>query len=808
MIYRFEIDKYMHGFSVSSNSLMDGNLIYEFGLTLTQYESKYNFTLKMKIKAVKNSFYTFNYKTKKYGFHISLLDEFLKYLRRCNVYPEEIRLNLKKIPEYKPAYINLSTIAVPKDYQDPIVGFITEDEVDTLVLPLQTGKGKSLILDCPIKVPNGWTSMRDINIGDEITAKDGSTTKVTAIFPQGSLDMYKVTFVDGRSTICCKDHLWKIYTLHDNVGLTATTSQIMARLIYGLGSSYIDLVSHSDDELYKMPLDSYVLGCMLSDSWYHGGYVHLDIYEEYRDVLNELTDGYRVIPDIYLNGSKEQKLQLLEGFFDNALRVVVNTGVVIYTTHEHSVPLLQSIQCIIRSLGGIVSINNGMFQHNPYITILIQSDGCISNTVVNAKNKGKVKYMYPCDFYTARTDKLEIMSIEPCGKYDAQCISVEHEDKLFVLNDFIVTHNTFCTLYSISKLGIRTAIVMGAMHVETWLKDASWMYETGIKGISVIKGKEQLQHVIKCGKDGTLDSQIIIISATTLRNYITDCEDIKLENDYGCDPIELYEILGVGFVVVDEAHENLHFNVKHVISTNVSRRLFLSATIKSHDPFVNKMYEHIFPINTRYTNLAWDKYIEFTSIGYVLLEKDKAKYLGGDGRYSHVAYEQWIFKSPVRLRNYMKMIRSIILRIFIDSHQEGQKILVFMATVEMCRLTSLYLRNFTMELQVHDYTASHHISVLTKNDIIITTPKSCGTGKDVKGLVTALNTVAISSMEKNIQIVGRLRQVKELYPNVTPAYYQLVCMDIPQHVNYHNERTKFMGAYVAKMSTRLSEFKI
>ena len=49
--------------------------------------------------------------------------------------------------------------------------------------------------------------MGDMSVGDEIIAKDGSTTFVTGVYPQEKKQLYKVTFVDGREIECCGEHL-------------------------------------------------------------------------------------------------------------------------------------------------------------------------------------------------------------------------------------------------------------------------------------------------------------------------------------------------------------------------------------------------------------------------------------------------------------------------------------------------------------------------------------------------------------------------------------------------------------------------
>lgn len=76
------------------------------------------------------------------------------------------------------------------------------------IQPRQTGKEQPL--DCKIKTPDGWTTMGEVELGDTVTAWDGSPTQVIGIHPQGERLVYRIVFEDGRSTKCGENHLWKV----------------------------------------------------------------------------------------------------------------------------------------------------------------------------------------------------------------------------------------------------------------------------------------------------------------------------------------------------------------------------------------------------------------------------------------------------------------------------------------------------------------------------------------------------------------------------------------------------------------------
>lgn len=75
---------------------------------------------------------------------------------------------------------------------------------------LSPGTGKSNPVSLLIPTPNGDKMMGDILPGNYVIGSDGKPTKVLQIFPQGVKDIYKITLVDGRSTLCTAEHLWQV----------------------------------------------------------------------------------------------------------------------------------------------------------------------------------------------------------------------------------------------------------------------------------------------------------------------------------------------------------------------------------------------------------------------------------------------------------------------------------------------------------------------------------------------------------------------------------------------------------------------
>jgi hypothetical protein len=77
-----------------------------------------------------------------------------------------------------------------------------------------TGSGKALALDTPIPTPRGWTTMGEIQVGDEVFDENGHPNAVTAATPvMHGRPCYEVEFSDGTVIVADAEHLWRTSTV-------------------------------------------------------------------------------------------------------------------------------------------------------------------------------------------------------------------------------------------------------------------------------------------------------------------------------------------------------------------------------------------------------------------------------------------------------------------------------------------------------------------------------------------------------------------------------------------------------------------
>jgi replicative DNA helicase len=95
-------------------------------------------------------------------------------------------------------------------------GFTELDEVTNglhpgqmIIVAARPGVGKALALDTPLPTPDGWTTMGDVAVGDELLGADGKATRVVAATDvMLGRPCYEVEFSDGTVIIADAEHQW------------------------------------------------------------------------------------------------------------------------------------------------------------------------------------------------------------------------------------------------------------------------------------------------------------------------------------------------------------------------------------------------------------------------------------------------------------------------------------------------------------------------------------------------------------------------------------------------------------------------
>lgn len=344
---------------------------------------------------------------------------------------------------------------------------------------------------------------------------------------------------------------------------------------------------------------------------------------------------------------------------------------------------------------------------------------------------------------------------------------------------------TVIALNAMVRLNVKSAIVVLPRYIDKWIGDVKYLTNVKDDQICVIQGSDTLHKLLK---EDTDRYKFYIFSIPTLQAYIKDYESRYNEDSsysYKVDPVDLMSHLGIGVLLNDEAHQHFHAMVRILLYLDLPKVLLLTATFTSNIYSKEKMYSRLVPLEYRVSNLAkYERYINVKAISYRLTRVWKSIRFRGAKGYSHVKYEQSILQNSVFLQNYMDMVVYYIEHGYVKRRQQGDKILIYFATVDMCTYATKYIQDKYPNLIVNRYTQADPYDNIMKSDISVSTNNSASTALDIPGLITVLQTVSISSSQLNLQSLGRLRKI----PDREVWYYYFYCKDISSQVKMHNVR--------------------
>lgn len=272
--------------------------------------------------------------------------------------------------------------------------------------------GKALLDSELIYTPYGPKKIGFADIGDIIYGDDGKLTTVVGVYPQGFVDMYKVTFEDGRSIVCCGQHQWKVkyhgdYKVMSTMGIIHSDFQKMT----------IDIGEAVDFPERRWLMSPQLLGS-LTASFLCGA----------TDRIFELSN--KEMDDI-IYSSKKQKELFISSFMK--ISCGISTGDDCFKVVYKSEYIISFVRRIFWSMG--------------YYCVMDGDDMYISKT----------------------HNRLRISDIDYYGKYKATCIEVDNKSHQFLATNFVVSHNT--TIMS-SLLQMNATMTIGLSHSVVGFSDS------------------------------------------------------------------------------------------------------------------------------------------------------------------------------------------------------------------------------------------------------------------------------------------------------------------------------------------------
>lgn len=297
-----------------------------------------------------------------------------------------------------------------------------------------TGVGKAIPDDILIPTfDQKFKRVDEIKVGDTLIDRKGSPTTVTAIYPQKRIkEIYMITFEDGRKAECCKEHLWTfLYSDKDNNYklLTKDTNFILKKIKHSSKNK-------NGEYLFKIPINEPIKFNKIEYNLTAEDFSKALIKIKNNNELNfDNICCKKMIPDSLLFSSIEDRITILKFLLEE--NGIFKHNFIEY--HSNNKDLLKNLSILCRSLGSLAIEELKMLKIKLNKNIALQ----IFGDRLDLEN------------YCLESAYIGIKSIERTHqKTKMTCFTVNNEENLFLMNDFIVTHNTRTLAGSAASLGV------------------------------------------------------------------------------------------------------------------------------------------------------------------------------------------------------------------------------------------------------------------------------------------------------------------------------------------------------------------
>ena len=366
---------------------------------------------------------------------------------------------------------------------------------------------------------------------------------------------------------------------------------------------------------------------------------------------------------------------------------------------------------------------------------------------------------------------------------------------------------TFCTIASLAYMKQKAAVILDELKfVEQWKEKFLEYTDILPEDIYIIKGSNKINNIINSKKK--LPYKVYLISNKTLSSF---------GKRYGYSNINvLFDMLGIGVKVYDEAHICFRNIVKIDCHSNVKKTIYLTATSGRSDYSEDKVFQLAFKNILRFgkeISTSVDRYINsyifmYNSkpslhdiakcnniygfngkayLDYSLNNKPTLVTLSSD--MNIVSYFN-LFMKTVGNKKISNNIYSVIDYILNSFHyKEGKIAIMFNKNQQILDFKKYLIDNFKIEEDTIGVFSSiipdrkKRFSELDKK-IILTTDASFGKGTDVKDLRVFVNLTPYRSVILASQFQGRLRYNSKF----KSIYIEIVDVGFKSMVNQYQKR--------------------
>lgn len=365
------------------------------------------------------------------------------------------------------------------------------------------GAGKAHPYDELVWTPEGLKKWENIKIGDFLFGDDGNITKVVDIPFDGVSPIYEIELANGTTVQCSEGHLWKV--IHHSKGeIIVTTKELISvykklRKVTTHNPSRYELecsipVSKGVDFNYhETKIDPYTFGLMLGDGCFRIPNCNSEAYftsssedfEVYKNYIpynwikhNNTKFGYnlnipnfgnilkeyglffkksknRFIPKEYLYNSRSVRINVLKGILDSNGTVSKGRIELILSSKQ----LIENVKWLCASLG--INYTKERIKHTWYNDFNGNKAHCLDTyrlsifsdiPLFNLPRKLEAWGNRPSTNYAKSKYKgNKIVNIRYVGEKKAKCVTVDNESHCYLINNFVVTHNSYSAASLLAK---------------------------------------------------------------------------------------------------------------------------------------------------------------------------------------------------------------------------------------------------------------------------------------------------------------------------------------------------------------------
>ena len=310
-----------------------------------------------------------------------------------------------------------------------------------LLLDSAIGSGKAMPLSTLVKVPGGWKKLGDLKRGDRVVTPNGKIAKVVGVYSQGKTDVFRFYFEDGRHSDSHPEHLWKV-TESEEEGVDSYTHVTTTK----------DIVKHFTEFTYTVPLVNEINGYQANK------------FNGREEAAKELLDGVKTIDDSILELPYKERFEIVKSIISSTPCHIGKTNLAIIFDSEQAAVNYQQLAW---SIGGIAhtpleidGVYKVIFKHRDIDELIYELVGK-APSVAKTFNTSQYKDI-----------GLKITGYEKREPEETLCISIDDDEKLYVVNDYIVTHNTFTSLAWSKLVNDAPTVVLCPLNIvdEVWVK--------------------------------------------------------------------------------------------------------------------------------------------------------------------------------------------------------------------------------------------------------------------------------------------------------------------------------------------------